>query len=143
MHCMYQNFLYELITWNLLPQRKNMNYGKQIHEEVSTYVNILPKYLSNIPEIINKITYIVYKEWSVHALMNEIKENNYNVNVLWKGNIVCLRYWKMILFRWLRVTPILVNHETDCVGELISLVFHVYKERPNWMLYASYASILR
>ncbi len=23
-------------------------------------------------------------------VMNEIKENNYNVNVLWKGNIACL-----------------------------------------------------
>jgi hypothetical protein len=23
-------------------------------------------------------------------VMNEIKENNYNVNVLWKGNIICL-----------------------------------------------------
>jgi hypothetical protein len=23
-------------------------------------------------------------------LMNEIKENNYDVNVLWKGNIACL-----------------------------------------------------
>jgi hypothetical protein len=40
-----------------------MNHGKNaIHEEVSTYVNILPKYLIIMPEIINKITYIVYKE---------------------------------------------------------------------------------
>jgi hypothetical protein len=30
--------------------------------------------------------YIVYKQWSGCALMNEIKENNYDVNVLWKGN---------------------------------------------------------
>jgi hypothetical protein len=36
---------------------------------------------------INKVTYVVYKECSDHALMNEIKENNYDVNVLWKGNI--------------------------------------------------------
>jgi hypothetical protein len=37
-----------------------MNLGKLvIHEEVSTYVNILPKYLNNMPEIINKIAYIV------------------------------------------------------------------------------------
>jgi hypothetical protein len=80
---MYQNFMYELITWNLIPQRKNMNHEKLvIHEEVSTYVNILQKYRSNIVEIINKITYIVYKEWSVCALMNEIKENNYAMNVL-------------------------------------------------------------
>jgi hypothetical protein len=60
-----------------------MNHGKHvIHYEVSTYVNILPKYLSNMPEIINKITYIISKEWSVCALMNEIKENNYDMNVL-------------------------------------------------------------
>jgi hypothetical protein len=31
---------------------------------------------------INKIAYIVYKEWPGRALMNEIKENNYDVNVL-------------------------------------------------------------
>jgi hypothetical protein len=31
---------------------------------------------------INKETYIVYKEWLGHALMDEIKENNYDVNVL-------------------------------------------------------------
>jgi hypothetical protein len=63
--------------------KKKLNHEKHvIHEEVSTYANILPKYLSNMPEIINKITYIVYKEWSVRALMNEIKENNYDMNVL-------------------------------------------------------------
>jgi hypothetical protein len=26
----------------------------------------------------------------MHALLNEIKENNYYVNVLWEGNIACL-----------------------------------------------------
>jgi hypothetical protein len=31
---------------------------------------------------INKVTYIVYMEWSGHALINEIKENNYDVNVI-------------------------------------------------------------
>jgi hypothetical protein len=31
---------------------------------------------------INKVTYIVYKEWSGRAWMNKIKENNYDVNVL-------------------------------------------------------------
>jgi hypothetical protein len=41
------------------------------------------------------------------------------------------------------VTPILVDHKTGCVGKLISLVFHVYKECPNWRSYMSYASILR
>jgi hypothetical protein len=39
---------------------------------------------------INKVTYIVYKEWPGHALMNEMKENNYDVNALCKGNIACL-----------------------------------------------------
>jgi hypothetical protein len=43
----------------------------------------------NMPEI-NKVIYIVYKEWLGHALMNEIKENNYDVNVLWEGNIACM-----------------------------------------------------
>jgi hypothetical protein len=86
---MYQNFMNELIMWNLIPQRKNTNHGKHvIHEKVFTYANNLPKYLSNMSEIINKITYIVYKEW-LRALINEIKENNYDVNVLWKGNIAC------------------------------------------------------
>jgi hypothetical protein len=79
----------------------------------------------------------------VRALMNEIKENIYDMNVLWKVNIACPRYWKTILFRRLRVTPVLVDHETGCVGNLISLVFHVYKERPNQRSYVSYASILR
>jgi hypothetical protein len=48
----------------------------------------------------------------------------------------------MILFRRLRVILILVDHETGCVGKLISLVFHVYKECPNGRSYASYVSIL-
>jgi hypothetical protein len=39
---------------------------------------------------IYKVTYIVYKEWSSHTLMNEIKENNYCVNVLWKENVAYL-----------------------------------------------------
>jgi hypothetical protein len=121
-----------------------MNHGKHgIDEEVSTYANILPKYMSNMPEIINKITYIVYKEWSMRALMNEIKENNYDVNALWKVNIACLGYLKMILYRWLRVIPILVDHETGCIEKLISLVFHVYKEHPNQRSYMSFTSILR
>jgi hypothetical protein len=38
----------------------------------------------------NNVTYIVYKEWSDRALMNEIKENNYNKNILWKDNIAYL-----------------------------------------------------
>jgi hypothetical protein len=94
-------------------------------------------------EIINKITYIVYKEWSVRALMNEIKGNNYDINVLWKGNIACSGYWKTILFQRLHVTSILVDYETSCVGKFNSLAFHVYKECPNQRLYASYASILK
>jgi hypothetical protein len=35
--------------------------------------------------------------------------------------------WKMILFWWLRATPILVDHETGCIEKLISLVFHAYE----------------
>jgi hypothetical protein len=49
----------------------------------------------------------------------------------------------MIFFERLCVTPILVDHKTDCVGKFISLVFHVYKERPNRRLYVTYTSILR
>jgi hypothetical protein len=88
---MHQNFLYDLITRNLLSQRKNMNHEKHvIPEKVFTYANLLSKYLRNRPGIINKVTYTVYKEWLGCALMNEIKENNYNVNVLRKENITCL-----------------------------------------------------
>jgi hypothetical protein len=43
---MHQNFWYDLIMWNLLPQKKNMNHEKHvIPEEVSTYANVSPKYL--------------------------------------------------------------------------------------------------
>jgi hypothetical protein len=31
---------------------------------------------------INKVTYIVYKEWSSCALMNEVNENNFDVKIL-------------------------------------------------------------
>jgi hypothetical protein len=38
---MHQNFLYDLITWNLLLQRKNMNHGKHVTpEKVSTSTNL-------------------------------------------------------------------------------------------------------
>jgi hypothetical protein len=84
----HQKFMYDLITWNVLPQRKNMNHRKSvIPEKVFTSTNLLPEYLRNRPGIINKVTYIVYKEWLGCALMNEIKENNYDMNILWKGNI--------------------------------------------------------
>jgi hypothetical protein len=36
------------------------------------------------------VTYLVYKEWSSRELMNEIKENNYDMNILWKRNIACM-----------------------------------------------------
>jgi hypothetical protein len=62
-----------------------MNNKKYIIlEEVFTSVNLLAKYMRNRSGIINKVTHIVYKEWSDCALMNEIKENNYDMNVLWK-----------------------------------------------------------
>jgi hypothetical protein len=51
------------------------------------------------------------------------------------------RFWKMILFRWLQMTLILVDHETGCVVNLISLALHAYEEHPNWRLCTSYASI--
>jgi hypothetical protein len=38
-------------------------------------------------------------------------------------------------------TPILVDHQTGCFGNLISLVFHAYQERQNQRLYASCRSI--
>jgi hypothetical protein len=68
-----------------------MNHRKHvIPQKVFTSAYLLPKYLRNRSKIINKVTYIVYKEWSSCALMNEIKEKNYDVNVLWKENIPCL-----------------------------------------------------
>jgi hypothetical protein len=43
---------------------------------------------------INKVTYTIYMEWSGRALMNNIKENKYDVNVLWKENIAYLWVWE-------------------------------------------------
>jgi hypothetical protein len=41
---MYQNFRYDLIMWNLLWQRNNINHGKRvIPEKVSMSVNLLTK----------------------------------------------------------------------------------------------------
>jgi hypothetical protein len=51
-------------------------------------------------------------------------------------------FWKTILF-WLRTTPILVDHETSCVGKLISLSFHTYEEHPNQKSCAYCVSIWR
>jgi hypothetical protein len=51
------------------------------------------------------------------------------------------RFWKTILFWWLRVTPVLVDHETNCVEKLIFLSFHTYEEHPNWMSYVFCVSI--
>jgi hypothetical protein len=54
---------------------------------------------SNRPRI-NKVTYIVYKEWSGRALMNEIKENNYTVKVFYIKEILHVYgYMKMILLQ--------------------------------------------
>jgi hypothetical protein len=42
----HKNFLYDLITCNLFLERKNMNHGMHVRpENVSTSVNLLPKYL--------------------------------------------------------------------------------------------------
>jgi hypothetical protein len=90
---------------------------------------------------INNVTYTVYKEWSDHALMNEIKENNYDVNVLWKVNIVCLWLLKNNFVLMIVETPILVDHEINCIEKLISLTFRTYEEHPNRRLYASCVTI--
>jgi hypothetical protein len=39
------------------------------------------------------------------------------------------------------VSTILVDHEIGCVGKIISLSFHAYKEHPNQRSYAFYAII--
>jgi hypothetical protein len=36
-------------------------------------------------------------------------------------------YFKTLLFLLLWATPILVDHETGCIGKIISLCFHAYK----------------
>jgi hypothetical protein len=51
------------------------------------------------------------------------------------------RFWKMILFQWLWMTPSLVDNETICVGNIISLSFHEYEDHRNRRWYASCASI--
>jgi hypothetical protein len=38
-------------------------------------------------------------------------------------------------------TLILVDHETSCIGNLISLSFHAYEEPPNQSSYTSCALI--
>jgi hypothetical protein len=47
----------------------------------------------------------------------------------------------MILFLRMRVTLILVDHETGCIRKIISLSFYAYKKYPNQMLYAFCALI--
>jgi hypothetical protein len=38
---MHENFSYDLIAWNLVPQRKNINYGNHVTpKEVSTSTNL-------------------------------------------------------------------------------------------------------
>jgi hypothetical protein len=58
---------------------------------------------------------------------------------------ICLtlirRFWKTILFWWLRTTPILVDNETGCIGKLTSLSFHAYEECLNQRSYMSCVSI--
>jgi hypothetical protein len=39
---------------------------------------------------------------------------------------------KWFCFNKLWVTPILVDHETGCIENLISLAFHAHEEHPNW-----------
>jgi hypothetical protein len=53
--------------------------GCDVEEEVEQFHLYVVR--RNMPRI-NKITYIVYKEWQDRALMNEIKETNYDVTLL-------------------------------------------------------------
>jgi hypothetical protein len=73
--------------------------------------------------------------------MNEIREDNYDVNVLWKENISYLWVLKNDFVSMIVSTLILVDNETGCVVKLISLPFHTYEEHPNWRSYMSCASI--
>jgi hypothetical protein len=73
--------------------------------------------------------------------MNEIKENNYDVNVLWKGNIVCIWILENDFILTMAGDSDLFDHETSCVGKLISLFFYVYEEHTNRRSYSSCASI--
>jgi hypothetical protein len=50
-------------------------------------------------------------------------------------------YCKLVLFRRLLVTLILVDHETGYVEKLISSALHAYEERQYQRSYASRASI--
>jgi hypothetical protein len=53
-------------------------------------------------------------------------------------------YWKIILFVQLRMTPILVDHDTDCIEKnIMSLYFHAYKKHSNERSYAPCALIWR
>jgi hypothetical protein len=59
-----------------------------------------------------------------------------------------VRHWyegsrKKILFRWLSMTLILVDHETCCIEKIIYLSFYTYEERINRRSYGSCASIWR
>jgi hypothetical protein len=51
--------------------------------------------------------------------------------------------WKLDLFCQFWSTQILVGYETGPVGKIISLYFQRIQEHPNWMSYATWASILR
>jgi hypothetical protein len=50
-------------------------------------------------------------------------------------------YWQMIMFLQLLSTLILVDHDTRCVGKIISLSFLVYKKCQNRRSYALCALI--
>jgi hypothetical protein len=47
------------------------------------------------------------------------------------------------MFRQFLSTQILVVHVTSAVGKIISLSFERVQECPDWMLYATWASVLR
>jgi Leu/Phe-tRNA-protein transferase len=89
--------IHSLISWELTVSQKRMKKGVRKDWDVSSDCDVEEEVEQCHLQAarrnrlgINKVAYIVYKEWLDHALTNEIKETNYDVNVLWKENIACL-----------------------------------------------------
>jgi hypothetical protein len=52
-------------------------------------------------------------------------------------------FWILDLFHKFHLIQILVVYETSPIRNIISLSFQRVQEHPDWMLYATWASILR
>jgi hypothetical protein len=142
--------------WSLFQQRKNMNHRKHvIPKKVSTSVNPLSKYLegkikASTLAMSAQICQRFRSGWTCLTPSYIYIGLHRHGTIFWSdmsdlGRICPIlvgRFWKMILFQWLWTTPILVDYETNCVGNLIFLSFHAYEERPNRRSYTSWASIL-